>query len=89
MRIANETENYPKPFEEHGPIMSPSVLIFVANKRGDTAPILLFDLGEKMRAVQLHLPLRLPKTRQKNSDDRSEKQARVKAVAEIGRHARR
>jgi hypothetical protein len=31
----------------------------------------------------------LPETRQKNSDDRGEKQACVKAVAEIGRHARR
>ena len=68
--------------------MSPSVLVAVSNERGDTAPIFLFDLGEKMRAVQLHLPFGLPKAHQKNSHDRGKKKAGVKAVAEIGRHVR-
>ena len=89
LRIARETEDGTDPFQQDGAVMSPSVLVVIRNKSGDPAPILLFNLGEKMRAVQFHLPLGLPKTREKNSHDRGEKKAGVKAVAENWRHARR
>ena len=86
--IPDEVENFSEPFEEHRPIISPAVLIVVSDKRGHRAPVFLFDLGEKMCAVKLHLPLGLPKSRQKNSHDRGEKKTGVKAIAEIRRHAR-
>jgi len=84
---AQIAQNFAHPFQHARAIVTPLVLIIVADKIGDAGPVSLFDRSQKVFGVTVDLPLRLPKPDEKQTDEESEAETAAKSLTEPTGHA--
>ena len=86
VELWKKVERHSQACQQLRPVITPRIVIGGRDKITDVRPLPVFYMRDQVFAMKAHLPFRLPKPDEIDTDDEGQNQAGIKASAKITGH---